>query len=75
MYYSLFNFTCISTVTKTTIHFATSAKLTLKLFLTEEINQNSVAGTHEMRGEVIFKQQDSTRKLIQFFIALLIKTC
>ena len=75
MYYSLFNFTFISTVTKTTIHFATSAELTLKLFLTEEISQNSVAGTHEMRGEVIFKQQDSTRKLIQFSIALLIKTC
>ena len=36
--------------------------------MTEQINQNSVAGSHEMRGEVIFKQQDSTRNLIQFSI-------
>ena len=32
-----------------------------------------MAGSHEMRGVVIFKQQDSTRNLIQFSIALLIK--
>ena len=38
------------------------------------MNQNSVAGSHEMRGEVIFKQQDSTRNLIQFSIVLSFKT-
>ena len=42
--------------------------------MSEQINQNSVAGSHEMRGEVIFKQQDSTRNLIPFFVVLSIKT-
>ena len=42
--------------------------------MTEQINQNSVAGSHEMLGEVIFKQRDSTGNLIQFFIVLSIKT-
>ena len=42
--------------------------------MTEQINQNSVAGSHEMRGEVTFKQRDSTRNLIQFFVVLSIKT-
>ena len=46
----------------------------IKLLLSEQINQNSVAGSHEMRGEVIFKQQDSTRNLIPFFVVLSIKT-
>ena len=38
--------------------------ISIKLFLTEQINQKSVAGSHEMRGEVLFKQQDSKRNLI-----------
>ena len=42
--------------------------------MSEQINQNSVAGSHEMRGEVIFKQQDSTRNLLQFSIVLSFKT-
>ena len=33
-----------------------------------------MAGSHEISGEIIFKQQDSTRHLIQFFIVLSIKT-
>ena len=33
-----------------------------------------MAGSHEMRGEVIFKQQDSTRNLIEFSIVLSVKT-
>ena len=35
---------------------------------------NSEAGSYETRGEVISVQQDSTRNLIQFSIALSIKT-
>ena len=33
-----------------------------------------MADSHEMRGEVIFKEQHSTRNLIQFSIVLSIKT-
>ena len=33
-----------------------------------------MAGSHEISGEIIFKQQDSTGNLIQFFIVLSIKT-
>ena len=42
--------------------------------MTQQVNPNSLAGSHEMRGEVIFKQQDSTRNLIHFSILLSIKT-
>ena len=71
------NFTCISTVTKTTTHFATSGKLTLVYnfyWLNKSIKTICSVCNSEMRDEVLFKQRDSTCNLIEFSIVLSINT-